>query len=154
MSDAAPGTASPTDTSVPDDSPAPVNVDGTLRVDIWLWTTRQVRTRSAATSAAKAGHVKVNGGPAKASTKVRAGDEVRLRVQGFDRILIVKGLPKKRLGAPLARPNYEDISPERPKVYLPPLFVRPPGAGRPTKKERRELDRLRGIDPNAGRRER
>lgn len=115
------------------------------RVDTWLWAVRQTKSRSQATSAARAGHVKVNGDTVKASQKVKPGDEVRLRVEGFDRILKVKLLLKTRMGAPIARQAYVDNSPERPRI---PLFVpiRERGTGRPTKKERRELDRLRGRD--------
>lgn len=116
-----------------------------VRVDVWLWATRQLKSRSLATSAARAGHVRVNGQPVKASTPVKPGDEVRLRVYGFDRVLRVVQVPKKRLGAPLAVKCYQDLTPER-KFVLPAIAVRPKGAGRPTKKERRELERLRGED--------
>ncbi len=115
-----------------------------LRVDVWLWTTRQLKSRSLATSAARAGHVRINGEPAKASAAVRVGDEVRLRVHGFDRILRVLSLPARRLGAPLAQKCYEDLSPERPRFI--PVAVRDRGSGRPTKKERRQLEELRGEE--------
>lgn len=116
-----------------------------VRVDTWLWATRQVKSRSQATAAARAGHVKVNGDTAKAAQKVRVGDEVRLRVEGFDRILEVTQLLVKRVGAPQARLCYVDHSPERPRI-VGVVPVRDRGAGRPSKKERRELDRLRGRD--------
>ena len=58
-----------------------------VRVDTWLWATRQLKSRSQATAAVRAGHVRVNGEPVKAAYKVRVGDEVRLRIEGFDRIL-------------------------------------------------------------------
>lgn len=116
-----------------------------LRVDVWLWATRQVKTRSMASTAARAGHVRINGESAKASAPVRIGDEVRYRFQGFDRILQVRQLPHKRLGAPLAQQCYRDVSPPRPKYVAPPA-VRDPGAGRPTKKERRQLEALRGEE--------
>ncbi|MFT0761648.1 RNA-binding S4 domain-containing protein [Scrofimicrobium sp. R131] len=115
-----------------------------LRVDIWLWATRQLKSRSLATSAARAGHVRINGEPAKASAPVRVGDEVRLRIQGFDRILRVLDLPPKRLGAPAAQQCYQDLTPPRPR-YIP-VAVRDKGAGRPTKKERRQLEALRGEE--------
>lgn len=116
-----------------------------VRVDTWLWTVRQLRSRSLATAAAKAGHVRVNGRLAKASTPVRVGDEVRLRVQGFDRILQVKQLLKTRVGAPLAAEAYADTSPPRlPRELAAAPIYRDPGAGRPTKRERRQLDALRG----------
>lgn len=116
-----------------------------LRVDVWLWAVRQLKSRSLATAAARAGHVRINGAPAKASAPVRVGDEVRLRVQGFDRILVVKALPRKRLGAPEAVKCYDDQSPVRPTFYLP-VAKRERGTGRPTKKERRELEQLRGEE--------
>ena len=139
-----------TDTTrpVPPIPPGALAPGGDLRVDTWLWATRQTRSRSQATAAARAGHVDVNGVGAKAAQKVRVGDEVRLRVDGFDRILEVKALLARRLGAPQARQAYLDHSPERPHPGGAGLGVpvRERGAGRPSKKERRELDRLRGRD--------
>lgn len=120
-----------------------------VRIDVWLWAVRQTKTRSLATSECKAGHVRINGETAKPASKVSVGDEVRYRFQGFDRILKVTGLIVKRTSAPIAAQNYEDLTPERPKVYVP-VMRRDPGAGRPTKKERRELDRLFGRDSNFG----
>ncbi len=116
-----------------------------MRTDVWLWTTRAFRSRSLATSAVRAGHVRVSGAVIKPSYKLSVGDEVRIRVQGFDRVLEVVSLPPKRLGAPLAKEAYLDHSPPRPKFYggIP---TRDPGAGRPTKKERRQLEELRGEE--------
>lgn len=116
-----------------------------VRIDTWLWAIRKVKSRSQATSAARAGHVKVNGDSAKAAQKVKVGDEVRLRVDGFDQILTVTKLLVKRVGAPQARLCYEDLTPPRPKLFIP-VAQRERGTGRPSKKERRELDRLRGRD--------
>ncbi len=121
-----------------------------MRIDQWLWAVRQTKTRSAATAACRAGHVRINDEPAKAAAKVKTGDVVRYRVQGWDRILKVEKLIAKRVGAPVAREAYTDLTPERPKVYLP-VMQRERGAGRPTKRERRELDRLFGRDSNFGR---
>lgn len=121
-----------------------------VRVDVWLWAVRQCKTRSLATAECKAGHVRINGDPVKPSSPVKVGDEVRYRFQGFDRILKVKELITKRTSAPLAQACYEDLSPERPHVYMP-VMRRDPGSGRPTKKERRELDRFFGRDVNFGR---
>ncbi len=116
-----------------------------VRVDTWLWAIRRVKSRSQATSAARAGHVKVNGDTAKAAQKVRIGDEVRLRVEGFDQILKVQLLLVKRVGAPQARTAYEDLTPERPRMVIP-VAQRERGTGRPSKRQRRELDKLRGRD--------
>lgn len=116
-----------------------------VRVDTWLWAIRQLKSRSQATAAVRSGHVRVNGEPVKAAHKVRVGDEVRLRVEGFDRILGVVLPLNKRVSYPQARMAYDDRTPERPRVHIP-IAVREKGSGRPTKKERRELDRLRGYD--------
>ncbi|WP_447653051.1 RNA-binding S4 domain-containing protein [Microbacterium sufflavum] len=115
-----------------------------VRVDSWLWAVRVYKTRSAATTACRAGHVRVNGDKAKAAQTVRIGDELRIRISGFDRILIVRQLLVKRVGAPLAALAYEDRTPEREPQAA--LGLRDRGAGRPTKRERREIDRLRGRD--------
>ena len=75
---------------------------------------------------------------------MRIGDELRVRIAGFDRILVVRQLLTKRVGPPLAALAAEDRTPVREPVAL--LAVRDRGAGRPTKRERREIDQLRGRD--------
>jgi ribosome-associated heat shock protein Hsp15 len=114
------------------------------RIDSWLWAVRAYKTRSAATTACRAGHIRLNGDKVKAAQHVRVGDEVRIRISGFDRILIVRQILVKRVGAPLAALAYEDRTPEREPQAA--LGLRDRGAGRPTKRERREIDRLRGRD--------
>lgn len=116
-----------------------------VRIDAWLWTTRQFKSRSLATAAVRAGHVRVNDAPVKASYQVTPGDAVRIRVQGFDRVLEVVSMPPRRVSAPLAREAYLDHSPPRPKTYGA-VPTRDPGSGRPTKKERRQLEELRGEE--------
>lgn len=118
--------------------------ESSVRLDAWLWAVRVYKTRSAATAACRAGHVRVGGEPAKAAHPVRIGDEVRVRIAGFDRILIVKQLLVKRVGAPRAALAVDDLTPER--EAIPRIAVRDRGAGRPTKRERREINRLRGHD--------
>ena len=76
------------------------------RIDVWLWSVRQIKSRSAATSACKAGHVRINGETAKPAQHVAVGDEVRYRVDGFDRLLTVTRILTKRVGAPIARTAY------------------------------------------------
>jgi len=118
-----------------------------VRVDSWLWAVRVFKTRSAATAACRAGHVKVNGERAKAAQPVSIGDEVRIRIAGFDRVLEVRGLLVKRVAAPVAAESFLDNSPPLPapaEVAFAPRRDR--GAGRPTKRERRELEKLRGRD--------
>ena len=79
------------------------------RVDAWLWAVRVYKTRSAATTACRAGHVRVNGERAKAAQPIRPGDELRVRIQGFDRILVVKAPISKRVGAVLAAAAVDDL---------------------------------------------
>ncbi len=115
------------------------------RIDVWLWSVRQIKSRSAATSACKAGHVRINGETAKPAQHVSVGDEVRYRVDSFDRLLTVTRILTKRVGAPIARTAYIDSSPPRPSpLDAPAAVIRDRGAGRPTKKERRQLDALMG----------
>lgn len=117
------------------------------RVDAWLWSVRVFKTRSAATAACRAGHVKVNGDRAKAAQPVRAGDEVRIRISGFDRVLEVRTTLVKRVSAVTAAESYIDNSPPLPtpeEVALAPRRDR--GAGRPTKRERREIEKLLGRE--------
>ena len=123
--------------------------DASARVDSWLWAVRVYKTRSAATTACRAGHVRINGDRAKAAQPVRPGDELRVRISGFDRILVVRKTITKRVGAALAAEAMEDRTPPRDPV--PVIAQRDRGAGRPTKRERREIDRLRGRGGVSGR---
>ncbi|WP_156724058.1 RNA-binding S4 domain-containing protein [Streptomyces apocyni] len=119
---------------------------GTVRVDSWIWSVRLTKTRSAAASACRAGHVRVNGERAKPAQTVTAGDEVRLRHAGRDRVVVVRRVIRKRVGAPVAAECYEDNSPPPPpRETTAPAGVRDRGTGRPTKRDRREMDRLRGL---------
>ncbi|PCE14238.1 RNA-binding protein S4 [Microbacterium sp. SZ1] len=120
-----------------------------VRIDSWLWAVRVYKTRSAATTACRAGHVRLNGDKVKAAQHVRVGDELGVRIAGFDRILVVRQLLVKRVGAALAAAAYEDRTPAREPQAM--IGVRDRGAGRPTKRERRDIDRLRGRgDEDAG----
>jgi len=128
----------------PRDDVAVTTTDAT-RVDRWLWAVRLYKTRSNATDACRGGHVRVNGTPAKPATPVRVGDRVSARVHGDERILEVVQLIDKRVAAPVAATCLVDHSPPpAPREFVAPAFVRDPAAGRPTKKERRQLDRFRG----------
>ena len=114
------------------------------RVDRWLWAVRLTKTRPDAAEACRGGHVRVNDEPAKPSQRVRIGDEVRYRVHGFDRRFIVSRILVKRVGAPIAQTAYADVSAPRPSpMDVPAAVIRDRGAGRPTKKERRQLEALR-----------
>lgn len=115
------------------------------RVDSWVWAVRLFRTRTLAAAACKAGHVKVNGEKAKPATSVRVGDEVRVRGEGPERIVEVSRIVVKRVGATVAAECLVDRSPPPPPreevAFVP---YRDRGAGRPTKRERRQIDEMRG----------
>jgi ribosome-associated heat shock protein Hsp15 len=115
------------------------------RVDAWICAVRLVKTRSLATAACKAGHVRVNGDRAKASQSVRIGDDVRVLTEAGEKIVTVQKLIVKRVGAAQAVECYLDLTPPPlPKEERVVIGVRERGAGRPTKRDRRELDRLQG----------
>jgi ribosome-associated heat shock protein Hsp15 len=115
------------------------------RVDSWIWSVRLAATRSAASGACRAGHVRVNGVRVKPAHAVRAGDEVRLRSGGRERVVIVQQVITKRVSAPAAVACYIDNSPPPPpRQEAVPVAVRDRGAGRPTKRERRSIEKLLG----------
>ncbi|MFB7777272.1 RNA-binding S4 domain-containing protein [Streptomyces bauhiniae] len=118
----------------------------TVRIDSWIWAVRLVKTRSLGATACRGGHVHVNGERVKPAYSVRVGDEVRLRHEGRERVVIVKRLIRKRVGAPVAAQCYNDNSPPPPpREAVAPVGIRDRGTGRPTKRDRRELERLRGL---------
>jgi ribosome-associated heat shock protein Hsp15 len=124
----------------------------TVRIDSWIWSVRLVKTRSMGAAACKGGHVRVNGERVKPAHSVRVGDEVRLRHEGRERIVIVKRVIRKRVGAPVAVQCYVDNSPPPPpREAVAPAGIRDRGTGRPTKRDRRELERLRALRGLSGR---
>lgn len=115
----------------------------TARADVWLWAVRLYKTRSAASAACRAGHVRVNRRAAKASTPVKVGDRIEAFIER-ERVVEVVAVIDKRVGAGVAATCLVDHSPPAPVVRRePPMFRRDRGAGRPTKRDRRELDLLR-----------
>jgi ribosome-associated heat shock protein Hsp15 len=115
------------------------------RIDRWLCAVRLVKTRPLATQLCEGGHVLVNGSPAKPSTKVRAGDRVEALIADRERVIEVVRPIESRVGAPAAATCYLDHSP--PVVTeAEPGMMRIRGEGRPGKRLRRELDRLRRAD--------
>jgi len=116
-----------------------------VRVDVWLHAVRLFKTRSAASTAVKGGKIKVDGETVKPSYKLRTGETITFREPGRERVIEVTGLLNKRVGYPVAIKHYVDHSPEPVPRYLMAVPKRDRGAGRPTKKERRQLDRLRGY---------
>lgn len=105
---------------------------------------RLAKTRSAATAACRAGHVEVNGTTAKPATTVRVGDRVDARLAGRARVVEVVRVIDARVGAPVAAECLIDSSPPPPEREAGGWSERDRGAGRPTKRERREIDRFRG----------
>jgi ribosome-associated heat shock protein Hsp15 len=118
-----------------------------MRVDKWLWAARFYKTRSLAQTACDGGKVDVNGQAAKPSRTIRAGDRIHLTLGEWRRELVVKALSEQRGPATQARTLYDDLSPPPPPraIRAPKAVVRAPGLGRPTKRERRLQDRIRGF---------
>jgi ribosome-associated heat shock protein Hsp15 len=117
------------------------------RVDTWIWSVRLAKSRSAASTACKGGHVRVNGTRVKPAHLVRPGDEVRVRQGDRDRIVVITKVIAKRVGAPVAIECYIDNSPPPPtREMVAPVGIRDRGAGRPTKRDRRSIDKLLGRD--------
>jgi ribosome-associated heat shock protein Hsp15 len=122
-----------------------------VRIDSWIWAVRLIKTRSMGATACRGGHVQVNGERVKPAHSVRVGDEVRLRHEGRERVVVVKRLIRKRVGAPVAAVCYIDNSPPPPpREASAPIGIRDRGTGRPTKRDRRELERLRGLGGMGG----
>ncbi len=119
-----------------------------IRVDVWLWAVRLMKTRSMAANACRAGHVRVRDQRVKPASVVRVGDEVRLWHDGRQRVVVARRIIRKRVGAALAEECFTDNSPPPPpREALIPIGRRDRGAGRPTKRDRRELERLRAYRP-------
>lgn len=125
-------------------SPLPKSV----RVDKWLWAVRVFKTRTAATNACSTGRVLINDEPAKPAAKITVDDVVTARKGDLLYVYRLVEPIEKRVGASRAAECYEDLSPPRPPksdvLLVPPGGARERGAGRPTKRDRRQLDRLRG----------
>ncbi len=113
------------------------------RVDAWLWAIRLCSTRTEATTACRGGHVKVNGSPAKPAMSLGVGDRVAVFVHDRHRDVEVVNLIIKRVGASVAVEAYVDHTPPAPPRQQLGAVFRPASTGRPTKKDRRETDRLR-----------
>lgn len=118
-------------------------VEGSVRVDRWLCAARIYKSRTGAQDACAASHVKVNGKNARSSHLVKVGDKIEARAPRGDSILVVVALAEKRLAPPQARELYEDHSPPPPEREAR-VGERERGLGRPTKVDRRRMERFRG----------
>jgi ribosome-associated heat shock protein Hsp15 len=121
-----------------------------VRVDKWLWSVRIFKSRTLATDACKSGKVKIEGIAIKPSYQLQRGETLEVRKNGFNLAFKVIGLIQKRVGAPIAQQCYEDLTPAEELNKYNDWFVgkssserREKGAGRPTKRERRDLDRFK-----------
>jgi ribosome-associated heat shock protein Hsp15 len=116
-----------------------------VRVDKWLWAARLFKTRTLAAAACHGGKVDINHQVAKPSRLVRAGDTVQVTVERGRRVVRVAALADRRGPATAARTLYDDLTPPAPpRIGAAWPARRAPGTGRPTKRERRAIDRLRG----------
>lgn len=119
------------------------------RLDKWLQVSRMFRARSKASAACSAGRVMVNGQQAKAHRQLKVGDRIEFRIRDWKRVLVVRELRDKPLPKAEAPRLYEDLSPPKPAPRKRDPFLAPEparrrrGAGRPTKRDRRRIDRLR-----------
>jgi ribosome-associated heat shock protein Hsp15 len=116
-----------------------------MRLDQWLWAVRIYKTRSSSADAIKGGHVQINGQPCKPAREVKAGDVIVARVGIVTRTVKVISTPPSRVGAKLVPQFAEDLTPpeefqKRLAPNLVPVMLRERGTGRPTKKDRRDLD--------------
>jgi ribosome-associated heat shock protein Hsp15 len=117
------------------------------RIDKWLWHVRVVRTRNAAAALAGSGHVRVNGQRIDAPSRaVRIGDVVTVALDRRVRVLKVAGFVERRGSAESTRALYEDLAPAPMFADMSSPAAREPGAGRPTKRDRRLIDRLTDED--------
>jgi ribosome-associated heat shock protein Hsp15 len=124
--------------------------DGRVRLDKWLWAARFFKTRALAAEAVEGGKVEVNGDRPKRARPLQVGDEIRIRLGPYEHIVQVRELSDRRGPASVAAGLYEESAASKAKraelaVQLKSLHaVFGPDKGRPTKKDRRELQRLKG----------
>lgn len=125
-----------------------------VRIDKWLWSVRIFRSRTLATEACKAGKVKIGETVAKPASLLAAGDRVTVKKDGFNFLFRAVQLIEKRVGAPIAVTCYEDLTPPEERNKYQSWFLnaaattekREKGAGRPTKKERRDIEEFKDYD--------
>ncbi len=122
-----------------------------MRIDKFLWAVRFYKTRSIATDAIKKNHVRLNGNIAKASKEVFGGDIIEIRKNQIDYKILVLDTPQSRVGAKLVPQYIKDQTPKEAFKHLELLkdaknYYRKKGTGRPTKKDRRDLDEFLGDE--------
>ena len=129
-----------------------MTIPNRVRLDRWLWAARFYKTRGLSADAIDAGKIEVNGERAKRSRLVQSGDRLKIRIGPYEHILTVKDVSEKRGSAPIAQALYEEDPESRKAREVMAAHVRAMNAntgyesGRPTKKDRREIERLRRRD--------
>ena len=123
-----------------------------VRLDKWLWAVRLFKSRTIATDACKAGKIKLNGHSLKPSYLIIVGETIEVKKNGFNLIFKVNQLLEKRVSAVLAAPCFEDLTPADELNKYRDWFTgkagaefRDRGEGRPTKKDRREIDEFKDM---------
>jgi len=121
-----------------------------VRVDKWLWSVRIFKSRTMATDACKSNKVKINDKPVKASYMLSRGETLQVHKEGFNMVFKVVDLIEKRVSATLAEPCYENLTSPDEMSKFKDWYVgkastekRERGAGRPTKRERRTIDKFK-----------
>jgi ribosome-associated heat shock protein Hsp15 len=124
--------------------------DVSVRLDKWLWAARFFKTRSLASQAIAAGHVKVAGARAKGAHQVKLGEEFSLQIGPYTHVIRVRALSSVRRGAPEARNLYEETAESLSAREALTAVLKAerssftPAVARPSKRDRRAIDRLRG----------
>lgn len=124
-----------------------------VRIDKWLWAVRIFKTRTLAAEECAKGHVTIGDVRVKASRELKGGEIVKVRVPPIERHYLVKQLADKRMSAQLAVGFVEDVTPPETLVLLNAVKAygfesRPRGVGRPTKRDRRMIDRMKEGEEN------
>ncbi len=124
-----------------------------VRIDKWLWSVRIFKSRSMATDACKSGKIKIGEQNVKPSYLLKRGEIIAVKKNGFDLSFKVVDLLEKRVSAVLAQPCYEDLTPPEELNKYKDWFVgkgrpevREKGTGRPTKRDRREIDKFKDYE--------
>jgi ribosome-associated heat shock protein Hsp15 len=122
--------------------------DTIVRMDKWLWAARLFKTRAIATEAIKGGKVKINDTTVKPSREVKEGDIIQVQIEQLHKVVQVKTLIKNRVSAKQVQEVYTDLTPKEEYERIEFMHAykseyRDRGAGRPTKKERRLIEKMK-----------
>ena len=124
------------------------NEENIVRMDKWLWAARLFKTRSIAVDAIKGGKVKIDGNPVKPSREMKEGDVIQVQIDQLHKVVAVKTVVKNRVPPKQVPEVYDDLTPKEEYERIEFMHAykteyRDRGAGRPTKKERRMIEKLK-----------